>query len=73
MKICYVIVYLMIGGLFAGAVDRSHVEDCDEHIDPYRLQRVMVLWPAIITAAIVTKQTTETKTEKFFCSKKEAV
>lgn len=69
MKIEHVIIYLIIGGAFAGIIDRSHVIDCDEHIEFKHMQELMVLWPAIIVATIITKSTSKSKTDGVICIK----
>ena len=59
MKISDVFLYLVIGGVFAGLVDRDHVEKCGIHTNFNDAMIVAIVWPAALTAAMLTKKTGE--------------
>lgn len=55
MKIKDVVIYLIVGGFITGLIDRVHVEDCGKHLQYNQILATSVMYPAIITAAIVSK------------------
>jgi hypothetical protein len=58
MKITDLFIYLIVGGIFCGFVDRESVKQCNEHIDDAAVVIIVILWPAVIPMALITKETT---------------
>lgn len=55
----FFIIYLIIGGIFAGSVDRHAVTKCNTHANFQDSGFMIVAWPGVITAALITKSTGE--------------
>jgi len=58
MNLRILFLYLCVGGLIAGVVDRYWVNKCDRHVPDAAIAMVGVLWPVFIVAGITTKSTT---------------
>lgn len=54
-----IFVYMGIGGLLAGVVDKNQVEKCDEHLPAAEIFYISAAWPAIITYSYTTTEVSD--------------
>ena len=53
------IAYIMVGGLLFGFIDKERVDQCGDHFPLTDFAIGVVLYPAMIVSALITKSTGE--------------
>lgn len=55
----FFIIYLIIGGIFAGSVARYAVRECKVHISLSDAGVIIAAWPSLIVASMISESTGE--------------